>query len=310
VTSASTLSWLIGKFLIINTVLSHVSRIGGHIEKIKIKLDKTEDIEILDWLTPVNYGPQQSDYITRRQPGTGQWLLDSAEFRIWLDTGKQTLFCPGIPGAGKTILASIVIEDLNTRFQDDASIGVAYLYCNFRRRDEQKVEDLLASLIKQLSLERSSLPNTVKDLYKKHQARETRPSLDEISITLLSVAAMYSRVFIVVDALDEFQVSEGCLTRFLSTIFALQAKTGANIFATSRFIPEITEKFAGSLSVEIRASDEDLRVYLDGNRSLMPAFDGRSPELQRELMLEIKTEIIKAVDGMYVFTYGEKKHFY
>jgi hypothetical protein len=67
---------------------------------------------IFDWLTPIDYSPQQNDFINRRQAGTGQWLLDSAEFLGWTETSKQTLFCPGLPGAGKTILTSIVIEEL------------------------------------------------------------------------------------------------------------------------------------------------------------------------------------------------------
>lgn len=37
-----------------------------------------ENMAILDWLAPVNYGSQQSDFIRRRQEGTGTWLLDSA----------------------------------------------------------------------------------------------------------------------------------------------------------------------------------------------------------------------------------------
>jgi Cdc6-like AAA superfamily ATPase len=68
-----------------------------------------------------------------------------------VETEKQTLFCPGIPGAGKTILTSIVIDKLTTQFGNDESIGVAYIYCNFRRQDKQKPGDLLTSLLKQLS---------------------------------------------------------------------------------------------------------------------------------------------------------------
>jgi len=50
----------------------------------------------------------------------------------------------------------------------------------------------------------------VEALYKQHKGGQTPPAFDEILATLQSVAAMYSRVFIVVDALDECQVSDDC----------------------------------------------------------------------------------------------------
>lgn len=112
--------------------------------------DDQERRAILDWLCPIDYAAQQSDFISRRQARTGQWLLDSADFQEWLMTSKQTLFCPGIPGAGKTILTATVVENLDMTFENDGSIEIAYLYCNFRRHHEQNLEDLLASLLKQL----------------------------------------------------------------------------------------------------------------------------------------------------------------
>jgi Cdc6-like AAA superfamily ATPase len=262
---------------------------------IRSKLDKREDLEILNWITPIDYGPQQTDYIRRRQAGTGQWLLDSAEYRTWLNISKQTLFCPGIPGAGKTILTSIVIDDLSTRLQNDPSTGVAYIYCNFQRQDEQKISNLLASLLKQLAESQPSLPGSVKGLYDHYVAKRMLPSLEETSRALQSVAALYSRVFIIVDALDECQVSDGCRARLLSEIFALQAKTGANIFATSRRISNIEKEFEGSTLLEIRASEEDVRRYLGGHVLQLPGFVTHRPKLQEEIM----AAIVKAVDGMY-----------
>jgi len=87
-----------------------------------------EQLNILKWLTPIDYALQQTDFIKRREAGTGEWLLNLSEFQTWLKADKQTLFCPGIPGSGKTILASVVINELMTRFGNDEAVGIAYIY--------------------------------------------------------------------------------------------------------------------------------------------------------------------------------------
>jgi Cdc6-like AAA superfamily ATPase len=254
---------------------------------------------IIDWLTPIDYAPQQSDYISRRQEGTGQWLLKSNEFKKWVNQSNQTLFCPGIPGAGKTIIASIVVDDLYAKFQNDASVGLAYIYCNFRRQQEQKPNDLLASLLKQLVQEQPFIPENVKSLYERHKGKRTRPSLDEILKALHSIVAGYSRVFIIVDALDECQGSNGGRKRFLAELFDLQARTGASLLTTSRFIPEIVKEFEErSVRLEIRASDDDLQRYLYGHMSKLPSFVSRNADLQNE----VKIAITNAVDGMYTLS--------
>jgi hypothetical protein len=277
-------------------IQERITDMSSGVSKLLCKQHDQEHETIHIWLTPIDYASQQSDYIGRRQPGTGQWLLDSAEYQAWLKTDTQTLFCPGIPGAGKTILTSIIIDDLHTQFQDESSVGIAYLYCSFRQRNDQKAKGLLASLLRQLSQEWPSLPDIVKTLYDHHKKKQTRPSFDEISGTLQSVAAMYSRVFIVVDALDECQASNRCRSKFLSEIFSLQAKTRINFFATSRPIPDIEREFKGYPLREIFASDKDIRRYLDGHMSYLPEFVLKRPDLQEE----IKTKITGAVEGMYI----------
>ena len=187
---------------------------------------------IVDWLTPIDYAAQQSDLISRRQKGTGQWLLDSDEFQRWLSQKQQTLFCPGIPGSGKTMVASIVADNLCSQFENDGSIGIAYLYCNFRQQQNQKPVDLLACLLGQLVQGQPSVSNSVKRLYDRYEVKRTRPSFEEISQALQSIMAKYSRTFIVIDALDECGISDGGCRQFLSEVFKLQAKTGASLFAT------------------------------------------------------------------------------
>lgn len=78
--------------------------------------------------------------------------------------------------------------------------GVAALYLNHKEADAQS--NLMAGLWRQLVLEQP-LPPTVRRLYAKHREQRTRPSLDDTYSILCCTISEYSRVFIVVDALDE-----------------------------------------------------------------------------------------------------------
>lgn len=57
---------------------------------------------------------------------------------------------------------------------------------------------------------------------------------------------------------------------------------------------DVTEKFKGQKSLEIRAHDEDVRRYLEGRILL----SGR--KFLKTFQEEIKMKITETVDGMYV----------
>ncbi|KAJ6780196.1 hypothetical protein PWT90_04456 [Aphanocladium album] len=251
---------------------------------------------ILDWLIPCNYSLEQSNHFKKQQTGTGQWLLDSDEFLEWEGTAGRTLFCPGIPGAGKTVLTSIVVNDLCTKYQSDTTVGIAYVYCDFRRKYEQTADNLLLSLLKQLSQGKSCLPSSVQDLYDRYKTRKTLPSWDDISKTLELVSESYTRAFLIVDALDECQSAGDCRGKFLSELFRIQRTCATNIFITSRFVAEITGEFSGSMSLEIRAKKDDVKIYLEGHISELPSVVRNNLQLQNDII----TEVLEAVDGMFL----------
>jgi hypothetical protein len=144
------------------------------------------------------------------------------------------------------------------------------------------------------------VPENVKSLYEHHKVKQTRPSFNEIVKTLYSTIQLYSRVFIIIDALDEYHVSnnEG-LNRLLSEVFSLQDQTEVNLFATSRSISEITSQFDGCICKEIRAQDNDILRYINGRiPKLLRSHISKYPQVQDT----IRSDILRAVDGMYVGT--------
>jgi hypothetical protein len=246
---------------------------------------------VRNWTSSINFAAQQSDILSRRQEGTGVWCINSPQFLGWLQGLNQTLFCPGIPGAGKTMIAATVVDHLWTHVQDK-DIGVAYLYCNYKTQADQKATDLAAAILKQLIQERPSIPEPVVNLYDRHADRGTRPSLEEILSALQAVVSSYSKVYVVIDALDECQ--KDARSQLLTTLHKMQSKGSLSFMATARFIPEVMQQFSLSPSLEIQASDSDVKLFVAGQMYLLPEFVQRDGELHKAIQDGIST----SADGM------------
>ena len=188
------------------------------------------------------------------------------------------------------------MEDLWKRFEQDQNIGITYLYCNYKNRELQTLTDLMAGLLKQLIQKHISLPDSIHDLYKRHKERKTRPSLEEVSQSLFSVIGGLRRVFIVVDALDELDDNNGTRSSLLSELFRVRDSSPSRIslFATSRYIPHIADRFRGDTQLEIRASDEDMSLYLSSHTSRLPSCVSEASGLDKHII----AQVVQAADGM------------
>ncbi|KAF4952519.1 hypothetical protein FGADI_6754 [Fusarium gaditjirri] len=284
----------------IKDISSQLEQVSELINKLESREHSREDESILEWIATAEYQSQHNSTIKMRQGGTCQWFLNSNEFQAWLKTEDMVLFCPGIPGAGKTILTSVVVEKLLNQFRNDGNIGIAFVYCDIQRKDEQKAQDLLASLLKQLCQYRSSLPDAVKSLYTTNRDRRTRPSLDELSRTLKSVVLLYARTFLIVDALDECQHQE----QFVTEILALQKNTRSNLFVTSRPIKSIEKNFDTCSSLDVHAKNEDVMAYIDNRILELKVLQEDNKDMQEdiksELKASIKRRVVDSVHGMFL----------
>ncbi|KFY39666.1 hypothetical protein V495_05813 [Pseudogymnoascus sp. VKM F-4514 (FW-929)] len=285
-------------FKLSQEIKNDTAAITSRVESIQESQVSKQFRAITDWLSSTDFPAQQSDFIARRQEGTGDWFIISPEFTNWLNGTKQSLFCPGIPGAGKTMITAIAVDHIWKTFQGD-NVGVAYVFCNYKRQEKQTASDLLAAILKQLVQGHPSYGAPVTALHKKHADRETRPLLDEVCTALHSVINSYSKSYIIIDALDECTDSDGTRSELISALRNLQTRTDTRLMVTSRFIARIEELFEESPMLEIRANEADVRRYVAGQLCRLPKCVQRDPELQAE----IQQGIILAVDGMFLLAY-------
>lgn len=251
------------------------------------------DSQILGWLSTSNYEQKQAYYISQALKGSGQLLLESAEFKRWISTSNQVMLYTGMPGSGKTIMTSMVVDTLRQAFHNDQNVGVAFLYCDFNRQDEQQPDRLYAELLYQLGRQSPALPEVLTRVYQKFV--DSGPKLWPYVDTLTSVISLFSRVFILVDGLDELDpmISD----TFIHQLMRSQKTCKFNLFATSRLGSRTKMHFKDAVVVNARSSDEDIDKFVDyGLNDRLQHITRAAPQLRGQ----IKESIVQKADGMYV----------
>jgi ankyrin repeat domain-containing protein 50 len=116
----------------------------------------------------------------------------------------------------------------------------------------------MASLLKQLVQDCPVISDNVKSFYHSHKKQSTYPTLDQFTTALLVEVKTYAKVFIVVDALDECTETDRSRIKLLRALRSLPV----NLMVTSRDIPSIEEQFPDAQRLHIRASDHDVKHYV------------------------------------------------
>ncbi|KAJ6579068.1 ankyrin repeat-containing domain protein, partial [Mycena vulgaris] len=248
---------------------------------------------ILEWMSPLNFLQRQADVFSALQPGTGEWLLAHAQFQHWESSSGKVLWCHGMPGAGKTVLVSLVVNYLKIQAQSNKS-GLACLYLNHKETGAQTIPNLLGALWKQLMLGKT-IPLAVDALYDHHNERETRPHLSELCKALNFAITQYPKVYFIIDALDEYP--EDIRHSFLQYLTALGPKV--NIMMTSRPHIGLDSVFPDLEILEIRATEDDICRYLTMQIKHSPRLS-RHIKSQPELQDEIQVQIVDNCEGMFL----------
>lgn len=211
---------------------------------VRSAMDGLQIQSLIGWLSPLNFIAKQDREFKEHQVGTCRWFFERDEFKQWKEGDNLTLFCPGIPGAGKTFLSSIATNELEQTRGNHAqrdNIAVLNLYCKWDDPLSQTVDGLLCSLLKQVVQKYETTSDGLIEMFNKHQKKETRPSRSELLSVLGSTLSPFKRTFVVVDGLDEL-LEEGNRLHLLETLTALPGRV--NILVTSRPLKSIVRYFA------------------------------------------------------------------
>lgn len=246
----------------------------------------------------MSFTSKQEDHLRRRQPGTGTWFLDEQLFQEWERGSCPILWCPGIPAAGKTILASIVIDHLEAKTAG-RNAQVVYVYCNYKEQSEQTAMNLVKSLLRQLVEKEKTISPRICGLYDKFIKSQKRPSIEEWTEILLAEVSILDIAYIVIDAFDEYSEVNRTRTELLQALRMIVKDPRVQLLITARPMTVVDIDLDRTRSLRILAHPEDMKLYLE---SQIDREERLSRIIQRDPGLRgcIVDTIVSKANGMFL----------
>ncbi|KAH0538694.1 hypothetical protein FGG08_004711 [Glutinoglossum americanum] len=277
---------------------------------------------LLSQLSSLRYVDKHIKERKRRHPGTGSWLTQTDEFKKWM-TGDRSacLWCYGIPGSGKTVLASSLIDTLSMsitgkdvtvqRFTSQEIIDrditsheatINYYYCDFSDPKSLETQNILGTIIRQL-LENIIIPDDLEQKIDRFYRLGTRTAADDELVSILyAVVKHFSKVYICIDGLDECEKDEQTTILSMISQLAQSNHTAVKVVITSREETLISTSLRGfpHLLVSADKNSPDITAFIEETVESnigSGALTIRDPSLKSDIM----SALIGGAGGMFLW---------
>ncbi|KAF2654798.1 hypothetical protein K491DRAFT_600076 [Lophiostoma macrostomum CBS 122681] len=219
--------------------------------------------QLLMLLRSVDYQAKHRAISRLRHPGTNVWLQSHTTYLSWLSSqGSDCQCCFGIPGSGKSILAASTVDALQP-ITDSTSI-LCYYYFDYADKKSLDPEYVLGSLIKQIvvRLDLDYFDDACNNIIEKYSSG----SLDDVRHILAGFMKNSSKVYIVLDGLDELdRDGQKAILEMIDFLLTLVGPV-VKLFATSRSEEGPVRLFMAKYkSLEMSSADieDDIKIVVE-----------------------------------------------
>ncbi|KAL6863996.1 hypothetical protein J3F83DRAFT_182220 [Trichoderma novae-zelandiae] len=267
-----------------------IDRIDSRLGQIHDGIEQHVRTQILKAISTIPYGSHHKTASKGRLEGSGRWLLGKSAFGDWRKMSHSSvLWLHGIPGSGKTKLASLVVDEIKGKEQ------MAYFYClrNPAEPHRAQCDKILASFVRQLASLTPNDPILPPVIEHYEEAIEGFAGFedqawtsDECVEVLLRLVDEYPAVTFVLDALDE--VDQADRQELLDALDSILQKANSlvRVFISSRSNYDIALQLSGAPNIYIEADDnaEDISTFIDTQLTSARLLHGKlTPSLREEI---------------------------
>ncbi|KIL60177.1 hypothetical protein M378DRAFT_953813 [Amanita muscaria Koide BX008] len=199
---------------------------------------------------------REAKAVLQNHSKAGKWLLSRNSFVTWKGRNSGLFWLTGVPGAGKTVLSSVVVDDL----KNDPNVIVLFSYCDHRDTKTRYPTNIYANLLYQL-LSANFATGDALTLARILGPYRNVLSRDEIPLgdLILNISREVERKIVVL--IDGLENCHDIQHMVLDLAFIAQHLP---VFVASRDHPDIRDEFGRYDNVTIDQDDiiDDLRRFV------------------------------------------------
>jgi Cdc6-like AAA superfamily ATPase len=285
---------------LLGEITSDVKGIKSTVKQVHDNLTNADRRKMCDWIEHTNPTPIHNRSLKNHEEHTCQWIHRVDQWTDWLQLQRRFIWVHGIPGAGKTVLASYLIQQTlqHCESRNSDRIDCLYYYCSFLHGQEERRDEALPFLfwvVSQLCRRCDHIPLHLIPLYRKNNV----PSFQDLEVALQKLLANFDVLYIVVDAVDESNPRDNLL-KVLQDIVTQPNYAKIQLLATSRRYSDIEEVLRPlsepTLPMSNSIVDVDIRTYVNTIIKQNKYFV-RWPGTLRN---EIVESLVRGAQGMWV----------
>ncbi|KAK4661121.1 uncharacterized protein QC763_705020 [Podospora pseudopauciseta] len=245
----------------VRVIKDDVKEVKGAVHAMDDKLDREA---IAKWLSKTNPSDNHDKASQFREANTCRWLPNSSQWKAWLaeDFKSRLLWIHGVPGVGKTVLSSYIVEQYKGFKQP-----YAFYYCSSTDEKGEKWErdetaHCLGWILARLCLQIKSVPAFLKPL----KDRGMYPTVEDLLKGIEAVLSFLNgrRAYVVIDALDESRTSN--LVKAVATLATDTKYKNLFLAVTSRRQADV-QKALERISIPVSLDknkdvDDDIKAWV------------------------------------------------
>ncbi|KAL4862407.1 cytochrome P450 [Aspergillus spectabilis] len=262
--------------------------------------NETQRKAVLKWLSTTDISLSHQAALSKRQVGTGSWILNDAQYGRWKGATPDfpLLWLHGIPGCGKTVLCSTIVEDLIVHCSTDKNKSIAYFYFDFKDMQKYTFKPFVRSMVRQIAQNSKELHPELQVLYQDSQEGNQEPTVDSLLRSFYLMVENYpGQLYVIIDALDECMEQED-LSTFLEEMCSWNI-AGIKMLCLSRRLRDIEDTMkrlsAAQISIQGARLRSDIQMLIQNQLSK----ERRLKKWPQSVRDEIEHVLLERAEGIY-----------